>query len=43
MTKNYVVARWATRLHILVAQHYFLVVPGVRAPDLSSPDIELST
>ena len=37
MAKNDVVAHRATRLSILVAQHCFLVVPGVRTPDLSSP------
>ena len=37
MAKNDMVAHWATRLHILVAKHCFLVVPGVRTPDLSSP------
>ena len=35
--KNILVDRWATRLPILVAQILFLVVPGARTLDLSSP------
>ena len=31
------VAPRATSIQYLVAQTYFLVVPGVRTPDLSSP------
>ena len=33
------VVHWATRPLILVAQNLFLGVPGVRAPDLSSPTL----
>ena len=36
MTEIFQVAHWATSLCILVAQHLFLVVPGVRATTLSS-------
>ena len=35
--KSILVVRWATRPPNLVAQYLFLVVPGVRTPDLSSP------
>ena len=37
MTKIFQVAHRATSLCIVVAQHLFLVVPGVRATKLSSP------
>ena len=37
VAKN-LVAHRATSLQYLVAQTYFLVVPGVRTPDLSGPE-----
>ena len=35
--QDILVVCWATRPSKLVAQHLFMVVPGVRTPDLSSP------